>query len=118
MICAVTVAGCQSEPASRPTSVARPTLVPPTSVAPTRATGGGTTDRADLAIVPAAARAHTNQGAQAFAEFYLAQLNKAWSLPDPEAIRPYATASCKTCAAYVKTAESLRDAGEKYDRPP
>lgn len=68
--------------------------------------------------VPRAARAHSPQGAEAFARFYLEQVNKAWMVPDPEQIRPYALASCKTCANYVATAESLLKDGRRYEQDP
>lgn len=93
-----------SDPTSDPTTTTMGTAKP--TVAP---------DPAALAQVPKAARAHTYAGAQAFAEFYLRQLNEAWSKPDPEAIRPYATSACKTCAAFVSTATSLKDKGHRYD---
>ena len=68
--------------------------------------------------VPRAARAHSPQGAEAFARFYLEQVNKAWMVPDPEQIRPYALASCKTCANYEGTVEWLQAASLHYDGPP
>ena len=68
--------------------------------------------------VPRAARAHSPQGAEAFARFYLEQVNKAWMVPDPEQIRPYALASCKTCANYVATAEWLVSSDAAYDGAP
>jgi hypothetical protein len=68
--------------------------------------------------IPRAARAHTAQGAEAFARFYLEQVNKAWMAPDPEQIRPYALASCKTCANYVGTVEWLVAGSLHYDGPP
>jgi hypothetical protein len=38
--------------------------------------------------------------------------------PDPEQIRPYALASCKTCANYMKTADWLTERGYRYDAAP
>jgi hypothetical protein len=61
---------------------------------------------------------HTAQGAEAFARFYLEQVNKAWMAPDPEQIRPYALASCKTCANYVATSQWLLEHQMRYDSPP
>ncbi|HET8615310.1 MAG TPA: DUF6318 family protein [Actinomycetales bacterium] len=75
-------------------------------------------DAAARARIPEAARAHTPQGAEAFARFYLEQVNQAWMVPDPELIRPYALASCKTCANYVETASSLAHDGLRYDGSP
>jgi hypothetical protein len=67
-----------------------------------------TPDDAAWARVPEAARQHTAEGAEAFARFYLQQVNEAWMAPDPELIRPYALESCKTCANYVATADWLK----------
>lgn len=77
-----------------------------------------TLDDAARARIPKAARAHTAKGAEAFARFYLEQVNKAWMAPDPDLIRPYALASCKTCANYVETAQWLVDHEMRYDRSP
>jgi hypothetical protein len=81
-------------------------------------TASATLDDAARARIPTAARAHTPQGAEAFARFYLEQVNEAWMVPDPELIRPYALESCKTCANYVHTAESLKADGRRYEDDP
>jgi hypothetical protein len=87
------------------------------SVTPS-ATATAVLDEAARARIPKAARAHTPQGAEAFARFYLEQVNKAWMVPDPELIRPYALESCKTCANFVESAEWLRDHHSRYDVEP
>ena len=48
---------------------------PPVSVAPSTST-------APPAVVPLAARAHTEAGAEAFVRFYIDQLNLAWTTPE------------------------------------
>jgi hypothetical protein len=75
-------------------------------------------DDAARARIPTAARAHTPQGAEAFARFYLEQVNQAWMAPDPELIRPYALESCKTCANYVQTSQWLVDNNRHYAGTP
>ncbi|MGN6611970.1 MAG: hypothetical protein ACTHLJ_09350, partial [Angustibacter sp.] len=82
----VAVAACQgSDDAAPSPSVVRPTEVSasgtPTTSPSGSATGGD--EAAARARVPKAARAHTFAGAQAFAEFYVEQINKAWTTPDP-----------------------------------
>lgn len=77
-----------------------------------------TLDAAARARIPKAARAHTAKGAEAFARFYLEQVNQAWMKPDPELIRPYALKSCKTCANILETAEWLHDNKFRYDGEP
>ncbi len=80
--------------------------------------GSPTLDDGARARIPDAARAHTAKGAEAFARFYLEQVNKAWMAPDPELIRPYGLESCKTCANVVATAEWLVENGYRYDGAP
>lgn len=97
----------------RPTSVSSsttPTVSPSVSpsVSPTE------DDAAAWQRVPKAARAHTFAGAQAFAEFYVGLINKAWTTPDPELLRPYGLPSCKSCANYVRTAEDFRTKSQRY----
>jgi hypothetical protein len=115
----VALAGCQSsdDAASTPPSPVRPTQVS-TSPTPTASSTAPTASADAWARVPQAARAHTFAGAQAFAEFYVGQINKAWTVPDPELLRPYGLPSCKSCAAYVDTAESLANTGRRYDGDP
>jgi hypothetical protein len=96
-------------------SPSRSAAPPPPTASPTPS---ATLDDAARARVPQAARAHTAKGAEAFARFYLEQVNKAWMTPDPELIRPYALESCKTCANYVHTAEWLKAQRLMFDGVP
>lgn len=78
--------------------------------------GGSTATAPDepWRAVPAAARPHTNAAAQAFAEFYLEQLNRSWRQADPSLLQPFATASCKTCTNFIATASSMRSNKQRY----
>lgn len=110
------LAGCQGsdDAASAPPPPVRPT---PVSTSPTATATATTTPTASAdarARVPKAARAHTFAGAQAFAEFYVEQINKAWTVPDPELLRPYGLPSCKSCANYVATAETMAGRHQRY----
>lgn len=49
--------------------------------------------------LPAAARAHTPAGAEAFTRFFFAQVNEAWSKPDDTALDALYLPSCTTCSA-------------------
>jgi hypothetical protein len=117
---ALVVGGCSSGAQGAPgPDVGTPP--PSTSSAPSlspSATDPATLDAVARERIPKAARAHTPQGAEAFARFYLEQVNKAWMAPDPELIRPYALESCKTCANLVGSAEWLRDHNSRYDVAP
>jgi hypothetical protein len=67
--------------------------------------------------VPPAARANTPAGAEAFARFYLELVNRAWSEPNPDLLRPYVLPTCKTCTRDLQTAEELRRLGHRYAGP-
>ncbi len=106
------------------TSGAAPSPVAPTagSASPTTGatgtrTGGSTvTTSADpWRAVPAAARQHTNAGAQAFAEFYLSQLNRSWRQADPSLLQSFGSASCKTCDNFVATASAMSQRRQRLD---
>lgn len=121
-LCAVAAIGaCQgSGKGASPPSAVRPTEVT-ASTSPTAspsATPPATDEATPWARVPQAARAHTFAGAQAFAEFYVGQINKAWTVPDPELLRPYGLPSCKSCANYVGNAAEFRTKGQRYAQAP
>lgn len=112
----VALAGCQSsdDAASSPPSPVRPTQVS-TSPTPTASSTAPTASADAWARVPQAARAHTFAGAQAFAEFYLGELNRAWISADPQVIQRFASKDCATCGGLVATAEGMRRRSERYD---
>ena len=115
----VALGACQSGPeATPPPSPVRPTEVSASSTPTASATSSDTEDAAAWARVPEAARAHTFAGAQAFAEFYVGQINRAWTTPDPELLRPYGLSSCKSCANYVGNAAEFAVSGHRYARAP
>ncbi len=95
---------------------------PPVSASPspsTLATAPATLSPEEArARIPKAAREHTFDGAVAFAWFYMKQSNRAWTVPDPELIRPYALDSCKSCANVLRTAEWLAERHLRYDAQP
>ncbi|WP_426564299.1 DUF6318 family protein [Angustibacter sp. McL0619] len=110
------LAGCSDDdPQGGASQLHTPTTGPSTSPASTASPTTTTSVEAAYARVPTAARAHTYAGAQAFAEFYVAQINRAWTTPDPEALRSYGTSTCLSCDNYVRTAASMKSDGERYD---
>lgn len=116
------LAACQGsgEAASTPRPV-RPTEVSasaPTASATSSAPATPSVDVDAWARVPKEARAHTFAGAQAFAEFYVSQINKAWTVPDPDLLRPYGLAACKSCANYVANAAEFQTNGQRYADSP
>lgn len=101
-------------PVATPTAVAGPPeatrsqtpSVPATSVATSPAR-----------VIPAAARAHTNKGAEAFARYYLQRVNESWVLADASLLTGLSEPACKTCSNFVRTAISLRESQTHYDGP-
>lgn len=115
--------GCTSSPAgpgttSGPTGGA--TSVPVTSAATSpssgTATGSATGTLAYPADVPAEARVNSPAGAMAFARYFFAQVNKAYTTPQAGLIAPLSTANCKTCAAAEQNASDYLASGRRYDR--
>lgn len=131
---ALTVAGCSAGPDAAqspgsPTALTTPGVPSTSSSASPRATASSPPTSSTVssppvdvdaayARVPAPARAHTPQGAQAFAEFYVDQINIAWTLPDPAMVAGYGLGTCRSCSAYESTARSLESDGQRYAGKP
>ena len=69
-------------------------------------TGSASPTTADPNI-PAAARARTPAGAEAFVRYFYSQLNVAWSTPKAGLISALSASGCKTCSALERTAADL-----------
>jgi hypothetical protein len=67
-----------------------------------------------VAKIPKAARANTQEGAEAFAKFFIEQVARSGVTADPTLIEGLYTKSCKTCANFVATAQSLKDEGRRH----
>jgi hypothetical protein len=100
--------GAKPDPSSSTSSPTTTTSAPTASVAPT--TAGPTIDP----NIPAAARAHTPSGAEAFVRYFYSQLNTAWSKPQAGLISGLSAKTCKTCAALEGTAADLAATGRHY----
>jgi len=111
---AVLVAGCTGGHAAPNTSTVVPTSSPaPTSTGPTSASASPTARPypADVPLTghnlkpgekpplyPAAARARTQDGANAFAEFYMRTLDWAYATTNPSYMKHYSGPSCGLCS--------------------
>ena len=67
-----------------------------------------------IAKIPAPARPHTQDGAEAFARFYMEQVNRAFTSADPTALAALAGPDCKTCSAFVAGAKDLKAKGHRH----
>lgn len=57
-------------------------------------------------------------GAIAFVKYYFSQVNRAWTEPDPDAIRALSNPECLSCASLARTASDLKSQSRRYDRDP
>ncbi len=101
------LAGCGGDAtpdaSSSLTSTASPTTTAPPTASPT-------TDP----NIPAAARAHTPAGAEAFVRYFYSQLNIAWGKPQAGLISGLSAMTCKTCAALEGSAVELASKRQHY----
>jgi len=106
------LSGCggDAKPGATPssTSAASPTTSSPATSSP--ATSSPATDP----NIPAAARAHTPAGAEAFVRYFYSQLNIAWSTPKSGLIAALSLPTCKTCAALEGSAVDLASKHQHY----
>ena len=115
------LAGC-SGGAQAGTSPPNTTGSPPatTTAAPTTTSASPTTAPAPTTDpnIPAAARAHTAAGAEAFVHYFLERLNVAWTTPRAGILSPLCQASSKACAGYEESAAELTKEGHRFDGNP
>ena len=115
----ILLAGCGGDPKpdASPSRTTTTTASSPTTPAPTTTasaspttTAGPTTDP----NIPAAARANTAAGAEAFTRYFFEQLNRSWSTADPTLLPPLSEPGCKTCGAFTASAASFRSKNQHY----
>lgn len=96
-----------------------PTAPPSTSdtAAPTTSSPPATTGSVDSDI-PAAARANTPEGAEAFVRYFVEQVNRSWQTANSELVRPLASDECTSCTAFMGTADEYKRLGHHYDGVP
>lgn len=102
-------AGAQPGPASGDPSSRATTATSTTSASPTTtASSSGTASVA----VPAAARAHTDEGAKAFAKFYYETAATSYVTLQTAPLLFLSLPSCVGCGAIVRAVDKQREAGE------
>ncbi|OFE16210.1 hypothetical protein BA895_20230 [Humibacillus sp. DSM 29435] len=67
--------------------------------------------------LPAAARAATPAGAQAFVDFYVESINTAFAQPSGTALQGLSTPSCDVCSALEARAAQFASSGQHYAGP-
>jgi hypothetical protein len=120
---AMMMSACASDP---PATTAPPSATVPSSTssgpAPTTTTSAPpTTTQVPVdpvvARIPKAARAHTQEGAEAFGKYFIEQVAQSGVKADPTLIKGLFSASCRTCANFVATAQNFKDNGEHHAKP-
>jgi hypothetical protein len=105
--------GCGGD--SKPdASSPRTTSASPTTASTPTASASATASRTTDPNIPAAARAHTPAGAEAFVKYFYAQLNIAWNRPKTGLISSLSASTCRTCAAFEGSAADLAFKHQHY----
>lgn len=122
MVCAVGLMGClvsgcsgQADGGGRPQGPVRTSPTAPTSaVTSTTRTAASATSATPPPVfsLPAAARAHTEEGAQAFASYYTVQMDEALHHADSSILRALSTNSCTGCRVGIDLANQLKAKGQ------
>lgn len=116
---AVLLAGCSDGAGAQPgpSSGGPPSrATTSTSTASTSPTATASPSGTASVAVPAAARAHTDEGAKAFARFYFSTASRAAVRLDTSQLRAVSSASCTGCSAFVELIEKYRSEGTHIDR--
>ncbi|MHB8275187.1 MAG: DUF6318 family protein [Dermatophilaceae bacterium] len=114
------LAGCGGDAKPGASSSSTSTSSPTATPAPTTPSASPTTTASPTTDpnIPAAARAHTPAGAEAFVRYFVERLNVAWTAPVAGILSPLCQATSKACAANEKTATRLVKEGHRYDGNP
>lgn len=123
-LAALLAAGCGGDgTAAAPTAAgpSGPSSKTPTS-SPSATTGVSTSPtsapRATASVsVPAAARANTPEGAEAFARFYYQEAGRAYVTTETSGIEALSLAECTGCGAMIRAVRQMQQAGEHFEEP-
>lgn len=113
------LSGCGGD--TKPTALSSNTTTssPTTTSAPTTtASPTSNASRPTDPDIPAAARAHTPAGAEAFVRYFFERSNVAWTGPRAGILAPLCQASAIACTGLEKDAARLAKAGHRYDGNP
>lgn len=120
LVAALTLAGCgvgAAEPAPPATTAVKsaPVSRSTTASSPPAATAGPNFP----AGLPDAAKKQTDDGAKAFVQHFIDELNEAWVQPNSDLLTPLCNFDAsKSCSALRDTAEGLEKRREHYDGTP
>ncbi len=114
--------GTETPPPTSSMATSASSTAPPTtsaSATPTTTTSASatpTTTDPVLARIPKAARPETMQGAEAFARFYVSQMNAAFTEADRQALSGLYESTCTTCQNFYDTASRFKTEGLRHSK--
>lgn len=119
VVAAVVLGGCTdgADPAPTPTPSVT-SASPSATLSPSASASASPSATASGPTIPAAARAQTPAGAEAFVRFFFDQVNLAWTKPEPGAIAAVSSTDCKFCATTESLASYLGENGQHYTEKP
>ncbi|MDC5699097.1 hypothetical protein OO014_17750 [Intrasporangium calvum] len=109
---ALILSGCAAEEVSL--AVPTPVTTPSSRTAEPPSTTPATTVDPVVARIPQAARADTQEGAEAFAKFFIEQVTDSFVEGDPDLLSGLFVDDCKTCINFRKTASYFESKGQHY----
>lgn len=119
------IGGCDGAPdaggevppsATRASSSSATVSTPATTTSATATSSTPTTTRTKV-VLPPPATAHTEDGAKAFAAFFIAQADLSLVHADPSQIFFLVASDCKGCNVFIRWADTLRDKGQHHAGP-
>ncbi|WP_207555714.1 DUF6318 family protein [Intrasporangium flavum] len=103
-----------SDPAPAQTSAQVPSTTTSTTTSTPPATATTNAGPAFPAGLPDAAKTKDKAGAEAFAKYFVAQVNRSWRIPDPSPIEALCVPSVPSCDNLAQTARDLKKASARW----
>ena len=118
LVLAVSACSGGDDPATSPSSTSTSSSSTPSTTSSSSAPSSSTAATIYPADLPADARKHSSEGAVAFANYYISQVNEAWSKPDATLLPPLSNPDCLSCADLQSTARDLVAKNNRYVSQP
>ncbi|XKH04884.1 DUF6318 family protein [Kytococcus sedentarius] len=104
-----------SSPAPSSSSSAAPSPPGGGSPSPSDGASSPSEDAAGLPPMPPVAKENSEEGAEAFARWYVETLNHLWQQPQAGAIEQFSAPTCRQCANYEQTFREQEQSGEHQE---
>jgi hypothetical protein len=110
------IAGCNggSDPGATPSRTNGTGTASSSTTSAATSTGKATTPSGTATVtIPAAARAHTEDGAEAFAIFYTKEMDRATTSANSKPLQVLALPSCVACTSIIDLVDDYRKSGQR-----